>query len=75
MDSQQAAPELVEVRPEITVADAEKLDIVCAVMQEVLTRKNAAKLLIHYGAEHIDAVLAWYGAEAAARIKNLPTPK
>lgn len=69
---QPGSDDLVEVRPEISVEDAQKLDLMCDALQDVVTRRNAAKLVIHFGAQHLDEVLYWYGNLAQGKVEKRP---
>ena len=62
------ADKTVEVRPEIPAIDARKLDAMSVALLGVVNRKGAATLVINYGVNHPEAVLAWFGKRAAEEV-------
>jgi len=54
----------------ILKSDNKLLDDICEQKLQRATTVYLARLLIHYGIQHIEDVLAWYGLEAGEVVKH-----
>lgn len=58
-------------RPELTLAENQKLLAFCKTFKARITKKAAAEILIRYGLFHPRQVFAWYGEIAEDEMDRL----
>lgn len=70
MDQDEAIEEQIELRLHVSHDESDGLVAMRSSFRGIVTKKAAARLLILYGLEHIEAVLAWYGQSVVDAVRK-----
>jgi len=70
MDQDEPVEEQIELRLHVSRDESDGLVAIRSSFQGIVTKKSAARLLILYGLEHIEAVLAWYSQRVVDAVRQ-----